>query len=108
MKPGQPNVGIKVNAEAIGLGIQAREKDDKISYGTARKHSRYGHRDATMILLAYRHGLRASELCDLQWHQVEISAGRPRGGTGRSIGGPSLWGRATVRAPARSRAAGAA
>jgi type 1 fimbriae regulatory protein FimE len=33
----------------------------------ARKSSRYGHRDATMILLGYRHGLRASELCDLQW-----------------------------------------
>jgi len=26
----------------------------------ARKHGRYGHRDATMILVAYRHGLRAS------------------------------------------------
>ena len=33
----------------------------------ARKHGRYGHRDATMILVAYRHGLRASEVCDLQW-----------------------------------------
>jgi type 1 fimbriae regulatory protein FimB/type 1 fimbriae regulatory protein FimE len=42
----------------------------------ARKASRYGHRDATMILIAYRHGLRASELCDLQWHQVELTAGR--------------------------------
>jgi integrase len=42
----------------------------------ARKHGRYGHRDATMMLLAYRHGLRASELCDLQWHQVELNAGR--------------------------------
>ena len=29
-----------------------------------------------MILLAYRHGRRASELCDLQWHQVEINTGR--------------------------------
>ena len=29
----------------------------------ARKSSRYGHRDATMILIGYRHGLRASELC---------------------------------------------
>jgi integrase len=38
----------------------------------ARKHSRYGHRDSTMILIGYRHGLRASELCDLQWHQVEL------------------------------------
>jgi integrase len=45
----------------------------------ARKHGRYGHRDATMILLAYRHGLRASELCDPQWHQVEINTGRLHG-----------------------------
>src|SRR6266542_6321044 len=42
----------------------------------ARKHSRYGHRDATMILIGYRHGLRASELCDLQWSQVELNTGR--------------------------------
>jgi integrase len=42
----------------------------------ARKSSRYGHRDATMILVAYRHGLRASELCDLQWSQVELNTGR--------------------------------
>jgi type 1 fimbriae regulatory protein FimB/type 1 fimbriae regulatory protein FimE len=42
----------------------------------ARKRSRYGHRDATMVLVAYRHGLRASETCDLQWHQVELPEGR--------------------------------
>src|SRR5499426_3626229 len=41
----------------------------------ARKHGRYGHRDATMILVAYRHGLRASEVCDLQWQQIELSEG---------------------------------
>ena len=34
------------------------------------------HRDATMILVGYRHGLRASELCDLQWSQVELATGR--------------------------------
>jgi integrase len=42
----------------------------------ARKSSRYGHRDATMILIGYRHGLRASEVWDLQWSQVELAAGR--------------------------------
>src|SRR5262245_13625629 len=36
----------------------------------ARKHGRYGHRDATMILVAYR---QASEVCDLQWQQIELS-----------------------------------
>jgi hypothetical protein len=29
-----------------------------------------------MILVGYRHGLRASELCDLQWSQVELATGR--------------------------------
>ena len=34
--------------------------------------NRHGHRDATMILVAYRHGLRVSELVDLRWDQVEF------------------------------------
>jgi site-specific recombinase XerD len=34
--------------------------------------NRYGHRDATMILVAYRHGLRVSELVELRWDQVEF------------------------------------
>ena len=38
----------------------------------AVKGTRYGHRDATMVLLAYRHGLRASELVDLLWDQVDL------------------------------------
>ena len=39
----------------------------------AAKRGRWGHRDATMILVAYRHGLRASELTDLRWDQVDFS-----------------------------------
>ena len=38
----------------------------------AAKANRYGHRDATMVLLAYRHGLRASELVDLRWDQIDF------------------------------------
>jgi integrase len=49
--------------------LTTKEVEDLIA--AARRSSRYGHRDATMILIAYRHGLRASEVCDLQWHQVE-------------------------------------
>lgn len=41
----------------------------------AKSYGRYGHRDATMILLAYRHGLRVSELCSLRWNQVDFEAG---------------------------------
>ena len=34
--------------------------------------NRHGHRDATMILIAYRHGLRAAELVRLQWDNVDF------------------------------------
>jgi len=36
---------------------------------------RHGHRDATLILLAYRHGLRVGELVALRWDQVDLKAG---------------------------------
>jgi integrase len=40
----------------------------------AAKKNRCGHRDATMILVAYRHGLRASEICDLRWEQFDFTS----------------------------------
>jgi type 1 fimbriae regulatory protein FimB/type 1 fimbriae regulatory protein FimE len=42
----------------------------------ARKRGRNGARDAAAILLAYRHGLRAQELCQLRWSQVDLRHGR--------------------------------
>ncbi len=36
---------------------------------------RHRHRDRTMILLAYRHGLRVSELISLRWEQVDLKQG---------------------------------
>ncbi len=52
----------------------------------AAKDNRHGHRDATMILIGFRHGLRASELCELQWTDVEFETAtlhirRAKGGT---------------------------
>ena len=38
----------------------------------ATKGNRLPQRDATMILLAYRHGLRAAELVSLEWSQVDF------------------------------------
>lgn len=40
----------------------------------ARKHGRQGHRDATMILIAYRHGLCAGDLVGLQWSQIQLDS----------------------------------
>ena len=49
----------------------------------AAKENRWGHRDATAILIAHRHGLRASELAALR-PDIELHTGRlhvRRGGT---------------------------
>jgi type 1 fimbriae regulatory protein FimB/type 1 fimbriae regulatory protein FimE len=42
----------------------------------ARRRGRNGARDAAAILLAYRHGLRAAELCSLKWSQIDLKHGR--------------------------------
>src|SRR5262249_4709574 len=63
----------------VNLTVKRRsltEREVERLMDCARKHGRYGHRDATMILVAYRHGLRSSEVCDLQWQQIELSEGR--------------------------------
>ena len=40
------------------------------------KAGRYGHRDHLMILMAYRHALRVSELVDLRWTDIDLDAAR--------------------------------
>ena len=41
----------------------------------ARNIGRHGHRDSTLILLMYRHGLRVSEAIALRWEQVDLKQG---------------------------------
>ena len=43
----------------------------------AAKSNRYGQRDAATLLICFRHGLRASELCELQWSDIEFETGTP-------------------------------
>ena len=64
----------KTNAE-----LRAREylTDQEVNrLIEAAGDNRYGHRDATMVLLAYRHGFRVSELVGLRWDAVDFNAGR--------------------------------
>src|SRR5688572_30758451 len=41
----------------------------------AADQGRYGHRDRTLVLIMYRHGLRVGELVTLRWEQLDIKAG---------------------------------
>ena len=51
------------------------EQEVEMLMDAARKTGRHGHRDATLILLAYRHGLRVSELVALRWDQIDLKQG---------------------------------
>ena len=41
----------------------------------ATQVGRHGHRDATLIMLSYRHGLRVTELVNMRWDQVDLKTG---------------------------------
>jgi site-specific recombinase XerD len=41
----------------------------------SRKVGRHGVRDATIILVMFRHGLRTAELVALKWSQIDLSGG---------------------------------
>jgi type 1 fimbriae regulatory protein FimB/type 1 fimbriae regulatory protein FimE len=63
----------------------------------AARRNRHGHRDATAILIAYRHGLRSSELVALRWDDIDFQTGklhvrRAKGGMAsvHPIGGTEL------------------
>ena len=56
--------------ESKHIKLKGAEVDRLID---AAKANRWGHRDATMILVAFRHGLRSSELVDLRWDQIDFS-----------------------------------
>jgi integrase len=57
------------NAELRQREYLTADEVDKLI--KAARDGRYGQRDATLILVAYRHGLRAAEICELEWSQVE-------------------------------------
>jgi len=51
------------------------ELEVEMLMGAAKKIGRHGHRDFTLILLAYRHGLRVTELVSLRWDQIDLKQG---------------------------------
>jgi integrase len=67
-------VSVRMGREPATRKYLTQAEVDRLMSAAGR--NRHGHRDRTMILIAYRHGLRAGELCDLEWHQVELDAGR--------------------------------
>jgi type 1 fimbriae regulatory protein FimB/type 1 fimbriae regulatory protein FimE len=68
-----------------------RSTNDSVTVAKPRKHlttaemekliaaasgNRHAHRDRTALLLAYRHGLRSSELVALRWADIDLATGQ--------------------------------
>jgi type 1 fimbriae regulatory protein FimE len=84
------------NAELRSREHLTSDEVDRLGKAAAST-GRHGHRDATLVLLAYRHGLRVSEVVALRWDAVDLRQGllyvrRLKGGTDSThpLRGPEL------------------
>jgi type 1 fimbriae regulatory protein FimB/type 1 fimbriae regulatory protein FimE len=64
----------KRNAEVRAREYLTDAEVNRLIVAAGKK--RYGHRDATMVLVDYRHGLRASELVTVRWDVIDFAHGR--------------------------------
>lgn len=60
--------------DAVRTRFHLTESEVKAMLKIARK-GRHGIRDHLMVLMAFRHGLRVSELVDLKWSDIDFKAG---------------------------------
>ena len=79
LRPPNPNKGKRKKGEkgAYNRARRGREwlEEEEVRQlrAAAAKLGRHGHRDSTMILMGYRHGLRVTELVNLSWDVVNMN-----------------------------------
>ena len=68
----KPKVPVRLKNSAYRSREYLSEKEVNSLIKAAASVGRHTNRDATLILVAYRHGLRVSELVSLRWDQVDL------------------------------------
>jgi type 1 fimbriae regulatory protein FimB/type 1 fimbriae regulatory protein FimE len=63
----------RLNAEVRSRSYLTDAEVEKLI--KAAGDNRHGHRDATMVLLTYRHGLRTAEVTRLRWDAIDFDRG---------------------------------
>lgn len=75
----QPPFSGKLPTKPRNKDVRSREyltdKEVDQLMKAAKNTGRHGHRDATLILIGYRHALRVSELVSLRWDQIDLGKG---------------------------------
>jgi type 1 fimbriae regulatory protein FimB len=72
---------VKSHSEPVPVDAHERTRDyvteeEFLALVEATRQSRHHWRDAAMLMLTFYHGLRASELCNLQRKDVDLKHGR--------------------------------
>src|SRR3954454_22983874 len=65
----------RTNAQLRPREFLTGEEVERLRKACGERLGRYAHRDSTMILIAYRHGLRVSELVGLRWDMIDLNQG---------------------------------
>ena len=77
--PGIENGKVRPPRRVINLERRSREHltpaEVERLVAAATKEGRHGARDAMLILIAFRHGLRVGELVAIRWDQVDLERG---------------------------------
>ena len=63
------------NADLRPREFLTGEEIERLRKAAVDRLGRHPHRDGTMILVAYRHGLRVSELVGLRWDMLDLNQG---------------------------------
>ena len=67
----------KFKKRAVGsdtsVPLNERQIDSLVK--AAKQFGKHGLRNATLILMAHRHGMRVSELINLKWNHIDLEAG---------------------------------
>jgi hypothetical protein len=71
----EPNTATTAECDLQTKGVSDRGRGREVDRGCTQAGSQR-YRDGAAILLAYRHGLRAAELCQLRWSQIDLRQGR--------------------------------
>jgi integrase len=75
LTPGRPPAPPRKKKRSPSMRDYLRPDEVETMVQAARKAGRHPVRDAAIILMMFRHGLRTAELVALRWQQVDLKAG---------------------------------
>ncbi|NJL22825.1 MAG: tyrosine-type recombinase/integrase [Leptolyngbyaceae cyanobacterium SM1_3_5] len=74
-KPKRPPPNVRKYSEVRSREHLLSEEVEAMREAIRKRGGRHAHRDSTLLLLIYRHGLRVEEAANLKWEQIDFATG---------------------------------